>query len=458
MTPYQLARSEIGTREIRGSRHNPKVVQYFADVGHDEIDDDETAWCAAALGSWLERSGIKSTGQLTARSYINWGDKVSSLDMAEEGDVVVFWRESPRSWKGHVGFYVKHDDSSVTIVSGNQANAVTEADFPRRRLLGIRRARVSASPVSETKFSRGVLEEIAPRGREDLLEALPGLLNMYLPQYKVTTPKRIALFLANVMAETGGLKIMEENMNYSAKRMTQVWPKRFPTISDALPYARNPEKLANNVYNRYGNRDISGAGWKYRGRGFLQTTFIDNYKLAQKVLKKHDLDYDLVKDPDLLLKPKPALLAALAFWNHRDCNQSADEDDLEGCRRKINGGLIGYKRMLRYYKLILPLVMKMKLDGAVPTAVAVNTGTGTTATAIATQVENGWIWGLGLVVASLVITVAVLVFRQQKVKNDVKKLLEKIDRLEDLHSERGLDMRSDPPVDRTGFDESAFAD
>ena len=86
---FRLAKSEIGTKEISGERDNPAVVQMFADVGHSQIDNDETAWCAAAVGSWLERSCIPSTGALNARSYLDWGQPVDLKD-AKQGDIVVF--------------------------------------------------------------------------------------------------------------------------------------------------------------------------------------------------------------------------------------------------------------------------------------------------------------------------------------------------------------------------------
>ncbi|MCY1745057.1 hypothetical protein [Ensifer sp. SL37] len=52
-----------------------------------------------------------------------------------------------------------------------------------------------------------------------------------------------------------------ENLYYSAERLTQVWPSRFPTIASAKPFARNPRKLANKVYGgRMGNTAPDDAG------------------------------------------------------------------------------------------------------------------------------------------------------------------------------------------------------
>lgn len=83
----------------------------------------------------------------------------------------------------------------------------------------------------------------------------------------ITTPERISQFLANVGAETGGLTAIEENLNYSAERIRQVWPSRFKSVAAAKPYAGQPAKLANKVYgNRLGNKGGSD-GWDFRGGG-----------------------------------------------------------------------------------------------------------------------------------------------------------------------------------------------
>ena len=136
-TAYDLARKEVGTKEVVGSKHNSTVVAYFRDAGHPEIVDDETAWCAAFVGAMLARAGVKPTGSLAARSYLKWGSPVG-LAEAKPGDLVIFQRGSS-SWQGHVGFYVKHDATTISVLGGNQANQVSIAKYPQAKLLGIRR-------------------------------------------------------------------------------------------------------------------------------------------------------------------------------------------------------------------------------------------------------------------------------------------------------------------------------
>jgi len=141
---YQLAREDVGTLEYADG-HNPKIVQYFADVGHSWVQDDETAWCAAFVGAMLKRAGMPHTGKLNARSYQYWGDEVS-LDAAQEGDIVVFWRGTPDGWQGHVGFFVRHSGDSIDVLGGNQSNQVNIKAYPVDRLLSVRRAPNTSQP------------------------------------------------------------------------------------------------------------------------------------------------------------------------------------------------------------------------------------------------------------------------------------------------------------------------
>lgn len=139
MSAYELAKAEIGTVEW-AKGNNPKVVAYFKDAGHPQVKDDETAWCAAFVGAMLKRAGVRGTGKLTARSYLDWGVPVER-GRAEEGDIVVL-RRGTSSWQGHVGFFVKDNGKTITILGGNQSNAVNRKPYrvDKGQLLGIRRA------------------------------------------------------------------------------------------------------------------------------------------------------------------------------------------------------------------------------------------------------------------------------------------------------------------------------
>lgn len=164
--------------------------------------------------------------------------------------------------------------------------------------------------------------------------------------YDITTPKRIAGFLSQIGHESGGLAMLEENLNYKAETLMRVWPKRFPTLEFAQQFARNPQKIANSVYaNRMGNGDeASGEGWKYRGRGLKQLTGKDNYRAFSKAIGT-----DFVADPDLLLQPVNAALSAGWFWSANNLNILADNGDVPGMTKRINGGTIGLEQRQALY-------------------------------------------------------------------------------------------------------------
>jgi uncharacterized protein (TIGR02594 family) len=129
-----LAWGDLGVAETPGADHTRRVVRYYADVGHAQITNDETAWCAAFLGSCLERAGIASTRSLMARSYLTWGHP---LEEFRAGAVAVLSRTADPAL-GHAGFLIGETADRIILLGGNQDDAVTVEAFPRARLLGLR--------------------------------------------------------------------------------------------------------------------------------------------------------------------------------------------------------------------------------------------------------------------------------------------------------------------------------
>lgn len=123
-----------------------------------------------------------------------------------------------------------------------------------------------------------LIRKLAPNARQDYVDALATGGDIFT-QYAINTPERMAHFLAQICHETGGLRIVRENMNYSAKRIREVWPTR----PEAVRFAGDPKGLANCVYNgRMGNRKGTDDGWLFRGGGLLQTTGRDNYERLEE--------------------------------------------------------------------------------------------------------------------------------------------------------------------------------
>lgn len=141
-------------------------------------------------------------------------------------------------------------------------------------------------------------------------------------------------FVGQVLHETAKLESLEENLNYSSKRLCQVWPVRFPDEGVAAPYAFNPERLANKTYGgRMGNTE-PGDGWRYRGRGIPMVTGKDNYELLE-----HLTGMPLVANPDLLKDPDMALQCAVLWWEKKVPDSAIDS--IDRVSRAVQGGTTG---------------------------------------------------------------------------------------------------------------------
>jgi len=174
-------------------------------------------------------------------------------------------------------------------------------------------------------------------------------LNFTCDKFDINTPERVAGFLAQIGHESGGFCFTSENLNYRAEALTRVWPSRFPP-GVAESYAMQPEKIANRAYaDRMGNgNEASGDGWKYRGRGLIQLTGADNYAAFSL-----DADNEALSDPDSVAEPELAALSAGWFWSKNGLNALADEKNIVGMTKRINGSTNGLDdRQMRYSRLI----------------------------------------------------------------------------------------------------------
>ncbi len=169
--------------------------------------------------------------------------------------------------------------------------------------------------------------------RQAIIEHAPAVF----AKWGFDTDDVVAIFMGQVSLECGAGTEVVENLNYTAKRMMAVWPKRFPTLASALPYAGNPQKLANKTYNgRMGNKTGSDDGWNYRGRGGTQTTGHDGYEALAEVT-----GLDLLSEPDLVNDVGYFLESAAADFVKCGCLPFAKRGDIESVTHHLNGGLTG---------------------------------------------------------------------------------------------------------------------
>lgn len=162
-----------------------------------------------------------------------------------------------------------------------------------------------------------------------------------LQKFGITSSLRLAHFLAQCGHESGGFRLTQENLNYSAKGLNNIFKKYFPTEAAAAPYARNPQKIANKVYgNRMGNgNEASGDGYKFRGRGYIQLTGKDNYKAFSAFIGE-----DCVANPDLVATKYPLTSAAFFFSKNKlweICDKGGNNEVVAAVTKRVNGGTIG---------------------------------------------------------------------------------------------------------------------
>jgi putative chitinase len=191
-----------------------------------------------------------------------------------------------------------------------------------------------------------IIIRIAPHARADYMKAIRKGDALF-DQHKITTPLRMAHFLAQALHETGGFTILRENLNYSASRLIEIFGVNHHsagvTTVDAAELAGHPEAIAERVYGlgnprkamELGNA-LPGDGFLYRGNGILQTTGRGNHRRLGAAC-----GLDLETAPDLAISPEHALKPALYEWTDNNLNSFADRNDIRTITLKINGGLTG---------------------------------------------------------------------------------------------------------------------
>ncbi|MNE34678.1 Chitinase class I [compost metagenome] len=178
------------------------------------------------------------------------------------------------------------------------------------------------------------LLQILPNARPVAGIFLPAL-NRAMARYKIDSTVRVAAFLAQVGHESGQLRNLVENLNYSAEALMKTWPTRFDA-TQAKECARQPEKIANAVYSGRMGNTRPGDGWRYRGRGLIQLTGRANYAGAST-----GLGLPLEEQPELLEQPEHAAMSAAWWWAKHGLNELADAGRFQDIGSVINTGKPG---------------------------------------------------------------------------------------------------------------------
>lgn len=164
-------------------------------------------------------------------------------------------------------------------------------------------------------------------------------INTALKEFGITAPADIAMFIAQVGHESGGFRALAESFNYTPEALLATFGRRISPYQASMlgRTAGRPaqqEAIANLVYGgRLGNK-AAGDGWRYRGRGLIQITGLDNYRRCGTALK-----LDLVSTPELLVSDIHAARSAAWFYASSGC--LLHSGDIDRVTLIINGGRNG---------------------------------------------------------------------------------------------------------------------
>ena len=228
-------------------------------------------------------------------------------------------------------------------------NGQSSAPYPVRLNLP---ASIPARDSTPVPIHPNKVREIMPAaGKRANIYSRP--LSRAMLAHGIHSPVQQAAFLAQLSVESAHLRHTAENLNYSAERIVQVWPSRFPNVESAKPYAHNPEALANRVYgDRMGNRGIAGAGYRFRGRGLIQVTGRDGYRA---------IGYE--NNPEALELPEIAADSAARYWRannlHLRTTRELTRREFDAVSRNVNGGNHGInERWAAYQRALVALKRK----------------------------------------------------------------------------------------------------
>lgn len=296
---------------------------------------------------------VKSAHDRAYEHYLRTGERFTTVQ----------WLERERKFNP----YHDPEDGRFTFAPGGPGGRLPSRETPPR----LTSASISSQmPTQGTRTSvtrRPAASEIesprrsTPMTADRLRAVMPAAatqadvhtdpINRAMAHYRIESPEQQAVFLAQISVESENLQKLSEGLNYSARRIIQVWPRRFPTLASAQPYANNPIALANRVYaNRNGNGDeASGDGFRYRGRGILQITGRSNYRA---------LGFE--KDPDTVLQPYESAFAAAGFWKMNRLNDRTrtelNREQFNEIVGQVNGGHLAADRRWQAYQRALALL------------------------------------------------------------------------------------------------------
>src|SRR5262245_35351949 len=190
------------------------------------------------------------------------------------------------------------------------------------------------------RLTEAVLRQVMPRVRPAACTAYTPFLRQAMDEFSITTPPRVAAFLAQLAHESGQLRYMEE-----------IWGPT-PAQCRYEPVSRLAARLGNTE---------AGDGKRFKGRGPIQLTGRDNYRRYGRTL-----GVDLVGQPELAATPQVGFRVAGLFWKQNGLNELADAQRFKAITRRINGGFNGLADRINFYERAKQLFQVPSIRGLEP--------------------------------------------------------------------------------------------
>lgn len=167
-----IATAELGTTEVTGSQHNPRILNYAHEAGFNWVKTDEVPWCSIFLNWVAHKAGFERTKDGRSRSWATIGTKVND---PQPGDVVLIGTNGDPQKIYHVGLFTgfTNDGKQLFLLGGNQTNSVSISKYWRKNVAGYRRLEALEIALGETEVHPPTEAESPSSTEEKPVQPLP---------------------------------------------------------------------------------------------------------------------------------------------------------------------------------------------------------------------------------------------------------------------------------------------
>lgn len=148
MSLLSVAQKYVGLQEMPGTGNNTTILQWAKTLGIN-YTADSIAWCALFMSWVVYEAGLDGLRTLRAQEWLKAGTPITDPEI---GAIAILWRDSPSSGLGHVGIITDSTADTITLLGGNQDNAVGYGIYPKSRVLGYRRLEGTIRKSKKTKI------------------------------------------------------------------------------------------------------------------------------------------------------------------------------------------------------------------------------------------------------------------------------------------------------------------